>query len=114
MTEIFETLMKFVFNNMRAIKPITDFESATVEMPQIFIEKSSKENENPLQFFQFLCSATKPMINKLNQNGDPRSIPLQLCMTKIIITHYCMKCGAHEENEETVAVVDLLPFLERE
>lgn len=115
--EFFGKMIQLIVSNMRYVDPIQQFIDSSSEFPYAdLIELCPKfandksDFEDPIEFFQFMCTAMKPLRNK-----DDDVSPLAMC-TVIVNSYYrCTKCETlWEERAEECHSVNLLTMLQKE
>lgn len=113
--ELFEKFVRLIFSNMKARDDIENFIKASSQFPYEeliglcpkFSKGSLSDFEDPLEFFEFLCIATKPLRNK-NDNS------LALCTVTVNSYYQCTKCEfSWEEQPQKYQNINLLLMLQK-
>lgn len=94
---------------MANLEPVEQFVKIKSCLDQKFIDNCPKfaaiplnpsnDFEDPLEFLRFLCLITKPITDKLNENGQVRKSPLD-CYLVRIRAHIC----AHYSNAQSATM----------
>lgn len=110
---------------MANLEPVEQFIKIKSCLDQKFIDNCPKfatipfnpsnDFEDPLEFLRFLCLITKPITDKLNENGQVRKNPSECYSVSVCTSFECTKCNDKWQVEPEIELsVNLVVLLQKE